>query len=260
MQFNDTFIKIGVFVLAVALINLLFSACTNADNPTPSPNSTIVPGKTSSVLEAAQSPVVVTPPVTPLQKGKMKEVFPALANLENDILSIAVEYDNSHYHTSQVFYKLERKGNNFEGEVMYRADNDRNRRTAPSSIEISLTKKVTLPFDVILKHIQSINETNIELGNYLGKPVTTYVTGSDLYLSLTITTSTGKLFLTNQAVFYKHPFILPLGGEYNSKTFFIEDNKGVLAIIPFLNSYADANSILQTLYQQYKEKKNFVTP
>jgi hypothetical protein len=155
MQQHRKTAEISPLILALALVSLLFTACGN--EPTPTTVNIIASTTPASTVGAVQSPLVVTPPVTSLQKGKLKDVFPALANLENDVLAIEVEYDDSHYYTSLSF---------------------------------------------------------------------------------------------------PNPFTPPWDGNYNGKTFFIEDAKELLFSIQALNSYTESGAILQDLHQQYLKKKN----
>jgi hypothetical protein len=254
MQQHRKTVEISPLILALALVSLLFTACGN--EPTPTTVNIIASTTPASTVGAVQSPLVVTPPLTSLQKGKLKEVFPALANLENDVLAIEVEYDDSHYYTSQVFYKVERKNANFEGEALYRVDNYRKeRQEALSSVGVSLTKAVSIPADVVVKHMRRIIEIGIEGGSYKGKLGTASSAGGLLITSLTIYTSNSKLYFTNTSLSFPNPFTPPWDGNYNGKTFFIEDAKELLFSIQALNNYTESGAILQDLHQQYLKKK-----
>lgn len=246
------------FVASICLLlGLLLTAC--ADN-TPSPTAvisaaTIAPSVTVAAVTATASsstPAVTATTIAPtLTKGKLREVFPALAKLSDATeFRIRDDWDGlSSIAALIAHYWLERNGNQFEGEAVFDAG-------APSSIggfnpEFRETiREVAIPLDTAQKFLQMLTEIPLEEGQYKPK-----IDHTDDYptIEFQIETENGLLRIFNESQDNQ-----PWGASFAGRTFIINSDapaKAFSALAPYLKK-----DTLKTLTQNLGTATPKVTP
>ncbi len=184
-----------LFLVLGLLTNLLLSAC-NSNSEVASPTvlkeaATIAPGLTasSSVPVTATASVAATPTLilsSGLTKGMLKEIFPPLANLPDAKAFRINDGFSTQGYTSKIYYTLERQGNQFEGEGVFKL------ALSYAGGPGEAIKPIIIPLDIAQQFLKLLAETPVEEGSYKGSPIAT-TTDNFPNLELIIETNFGTV-------------------------------------------------------------------
>jgi WD40 repeat protein len=210
----------GWRVVALLILNLALASC--GSEVTTQPQISAAPAIVPTSAPPATSPTTTATPTTPavttpqissgLTKGKLKEVFPILAQLPeaktvrmNPILTdMAV--------SRSADYDLSRRANDFSGLGLFRA-------YYYSNDTYEEAREINVPMADMQRYLAMLAETPVEEGPYKGPPLQTV---TDYYpgLAMEIDTETGTLMVSSNS---QKPDFFPWTLTFAGRTFTATD-------------------------------------
>jgi hypothetical protein len=191
--------RLSYFVLCIAL---LLSACAPESTPT-----SVAPPRRSPMPTLAKLPVV-TPPVAVLKQGKLKEVFPALANISQfGYIQIKNTFAGGPGETPPIdtYFLLERQADIYSTTVIMgvgRKDSLYSERIITPTVSLNIGQGF----------LQALIEGSVYEGTYRGSPERTMLHTSES-IEITVFTPNGKLNFFSDLDGFGKPWTVWFGGR-----------------------------------------------